>query len=168
MDIKGSLENYNNYIVRIAVIDNQIFNLKQEEIECKNSKLDGMPKPTGFTESNLENQIINRLTKIEELETEKQQLNLEISIIDKLILTLKKYIQEIINMRYKEKETIEYISDKKGRSYRAIIDIIGKAIKDMQEAYNNSLWFGKNYYITIMLQLYDICIKCLKNAKNIL
>lgn len=139
MDIKGALENYNNYCVRIAVINKQLFKLKQEEVSLKSANLDGMPKATGFTESSLENQIIEKLTKMEELETEKQQLNLEISIIDKLILTLKKNTQDIVNMRYKEKVTIEYIADKKGRTYRAITSILGKAINDMQEAYNKSL-----------------------------
>ena len=134
-DIKVLLENYNNYQVRIAIIDNEVFRLNQEVIECKSATIDGMPKPTGYDGSSLENQIINKLAKIEELEAEKKQLNLEVLIADKLILTLKKNIQDIINMRYKEKATIEYIADRKGRSYRRISFIIGQAISDMQEAY---------------------------------
>ena len=99
MNIKRALENYNNYNVRIAVIEIELFRLKQEEASLKSAKLDGMPRATGFTESSIENEIINKLTRIEELETERQQLNLEISIIDKLILTLKKNTQDIVNMK---------------------------------------------------------------------
>ena len=138
MNIKRALENYNNYNVRIAVIEIELFRLKQEEASLKSAKLDGMPRATGFTESSIENEIINKLTRIEELETERQQLNLEISIIDKLILTLKKNTQDIVNMRYKEKVTIEYIADKKGRTYRAITSILGKAISNMQEEYSKN------------------------------
>ena len=139
MNVQEVLENYNTYKARISIMEAEIQELENEIIDIKSSSLDGMPKATGFTESSLENQIIEKLTKMEELETEKQQLNLEISIIDKLILTLKKNTQDIVNMRYKEKVTIEYIADKKGRTYRAITSILGKAIADMQEAYNKSL-----------------------------
>ena len=37
MDIKGALENYNNYCVRIAVINRQLFKLKQEEVSLKSA-----------------------------------------------------------------------------------------------------------------------------------
>lgn len=139
MEVKKALENYNNYSVRIAVIDRRLFKLRQEEATLRSTKLDGMPKAQGFTVSNIENEIINKLTQIEELETERQQLLLETSIVDKLILTLKKNTQDIVNMRYKEKFAIEYIADKKGRTYRAVSSILGKAIKEMQEEYDKSL-----------------------------
>lgn len=139
MEIKEALENYNKYSVRIAVIDRKIFKLKQEEALLRSTKLDGMPKAQGFTVSNIENEIIHKLTQIEELETERQQLLLETSIVDKLILTLKKNTQDIVNMRYKEKFAIEYIADKKGRTYRAVSSILGKAIKEMQEEYDRNL-----------------------------
>lgn len=42
-------------------------------------------------------------------------------------------------MRYKEKFAIEYIADKKGRTYRAVSSILGKAVKEMQEEYDRSL-----------------------------
>lgn len=139
MEIKEALENYNNYSVRIAVIDRKIFKLRQEEATLRSTKLDGMPKSQGFTVSNIENEIIHKLTQIEELETERQQLLLETSIVDKLILILKKNMQDIVNMRYKEKFAIEYIADKKGRTYRAVSSILGKAVKEMQEEYDRNL-----------------------------
>ena len=139
MEVKKALENYNNYSVRIAVIDRKLFKLRQEEATLQSTKLDGMPKAQGFTVSNIENEIIYKLTQIEELETETQQLLLETSIVDKLILALKKNTQDIVNMRYKEKFAIEYIADKKGRTYRAVSSILGKAVKEMQEEYDRSL-----------------------------
>ena len=138
MDIKEALENYNNYNVKIAIIENDIFKLNEEVIECRSSNLDGMPKPKGYVESSFENQIVRKLDKIKELEKEKQELKLEISIIDKLITTLKKNTQEIIRMRYIEKSTIEYIADKKDRTYRAISSILSKALQEMQLQYEKS------------------------------
>ena len=141
MNVKEVLENYNVYKLRITIKEKEIDKLKNELYGLQSQKLDGMPKPKGFTTSKLEEMIIRVEGKISKKEEYINELKNNIRIIDELIKTLKRDSQNIIEMRYIQKMSIEEImdKDKKKRSYKTIQKIISKSINIMQLEYAKNM-----------------------------
>ena len=100
--------------------------------------MDGQPKAKGYTKSQLEEAIINAQERIDKKQRYIDELQNKIKIVEDLVKTLKKYNQDIIDMRFYQKISIEEIATKKDRGYVAIHKTIEKSIKEMQHEYNKS------------------------------
>lgn len=138
MKVQEVLENYNVYKVRISITEAEIEEIKNDIIDIKSANLDGMPKPKGFVESSIENQIADRQEKIEKKQRYINDLQFKIKIVEDLVKTLKKYNQDIIELRYYSKITIEEIATRQNKTYGAITKTIEKSIAKMQREYNRS------------------------------
>ena len=113
MKIQEALESYNVYKARISMVEAEIKELEDEIVEVKSANLDGMPKAKGFVESSLENQVVEKEEKIEKKKKYKEKLEQIIKITEDLVKTLKKYNQDIIEMRFYAMMSIEEIATKK-------------------------------------------------------
>lgn len=138
MEVRKILEEYNSLKVSITIAENKIFELENEILECKSANFDGMPKPTGFTSSNIENFIISKEEKIEEKKKYIEETKNKLKIVEDLVKILKNYNQEIISMRYYQKMSIEKISNIKDKSYVAIQKTIDNSIQQMQNFYDKN------------------------------
>lgn len=138
MNVQDVLENYNVYKVRISVAEAEIEEAKNEIVDLKSANLDGMPKAQGYVESSIENQIIDKQDKIDKKQRYINELKFKLKIVEDLVKTLKKYNQDIIDMRYYQKITIEEIATRKDRTYGAIQKTIDRSIAKMQREYNKS------------------------------
>lgn len=136
MNIQEVLENYNTYKFRISATEAEIQELNDEIIDIKSANIDGLPKPKGYVQSNIESQIIEKQDKIEQRERYIKKLKLKLKIVEDLVKTLKKYNQDIINMRYYQKMSIEEIAVLKSKTYGAITTTIKISIEKMQREYN--------------------------------
>lgn len=138
MNVQEVLENYNVYKLRISITSSEIQEIQAEIYDLKSANMDGLPKAKGYTKAQLEEAIINAQEKIEEKQRYKDELQNKIKIVEDLVKTLKKYNQDIIDMRFYQKISIEEIATKKDRGYVAIHKTIEKSIKEMQHEYNKS------------------------------
>lgn len=138
MKIQEVLENYNSLKVSITIVEGEIQELENEVLDCKSSNLDGMPKAKGFTSSNIENYIAEKQDKIDKKKRYIKQIETKLKIVEALVKTLKKYNQDVIEMRYFQRVSIEEIATKKGREYGAIQKTIDRSIKIMQREYNKN------------------------------
>lgn len=138
MNVQEVLENYNVYKLRISITSSEIQEIQAEIYDLKSANMDGLPKAKSYTKSQLEEAIINAQEKIEEKQRYKDELQNKIKIVEDLVKTLKKYNQDIIDMRFYQKISIEEIATKKDRGYVAIHKTIEKSIKEMQHEYNKS------------------------------
>ena len=138
MNIQETLENYNSMKARISILQAEIEKINNEIIDFQGMQLDGLPKATGFVESSLENQVIKKQERIENKERIIKELNFKIDIVEKLVRTLKKTNQDIIEMRYYMKMSIEQIATQKDRTYNTISKIIQKSITKMQKEYDQN------------------------------
>ena len=138
MNVQEVLENYNTYKARISITESEIQELENEIIDIKSANLDGMPKPKGFVSSNIENYIAEKQEKIEQKQRYIERTKTKIKIVEDLVKTLKKYNQDIIDMRYYQMLSIEEIAVKKDRGYGAIQKTIDRSIRIMQKEYNKN------------------------------
>ena len=138
MKIQEALESYNVYKARISMVEAEIKELEDEIIEVKSASLDGMPKAKGFVESSLENQVIEKEEKIEKKKKYKEKLEQIIKITEDLVKTLKKYNQDIIEMRFYAMMSIEEIAVKKDKTYGAVKKAIDRSIRILQREYDRN------------------------------
>lgn len=138
MKVQEVLENYNSLKASITIVESEIQELENDVLDCKSSNLDGMPKAKGFTSSSIENYIAEKQDKIDKKKRYIEKTKIKIKIIEDLVKTLKKYNQDIIDMRYYQMMSIEEIATKKDRGYGAIQKTIDRSIKIMQKEYNKN------------------------------
>lgn len=138
MKVQEVLENYNSLKASITIVEGEIQELENEILDCKSSNLDGMPKAKGFTSSNIENFVAEKQEKIEKKKRYIKRTETKLKIVEDLVKTLKKYNQDIIDMRYYQMMSIEEIATKKDRGYGAIQKTIDRSIKIMQKEYNKN------------------------------
>lgn len=138
MKVQEVLENYNSLKASITIVEGEIQELENEILDCKSSNLDGMPKAKGFTSSNIENFIAEKQEKIEKKRWYIKRTEIKLKIVEDLVKTLKKYNQDIIEMKYYQMMSIEEIATKKDRGYGAIQKTIDRSIKIMQREYNKN------------------------------
>lgn len=138
MKIQEVLENYNSLKLSITIVKGEIQELENEILECKSSNLDGMPKAKGFVSSNIETYIADKEEKIEKKKWYISKTENKLKIVEDLVKTLKKYNQDIIDMRYYQMMSIEEIATKKDRSYWSIQKTINKSLTEMQAEYNKN------------------------------
>ena len=138
MKVQEVLENYNSLKASITIVEGEIQELENEILDCKSSNLDGIPKAKGFTSSNIENFIAEKQEKIEKKRWYIKRTEMKLKIVDNLVKTLKKYNQDIIEMKYYQMMSIEEIATKKDRGYGAIQKTIDRSIKIMQREYNKN------------------------------
>lgn len=138
MNVQEVLEGYNSLKASISIVEGEIQELENDILECKSSNLDGMPKPKGFVSSNIENYIAEKQEKIEQKQRYIERTKTKIKIVENLVKTLKKYNQDIIDMRYYQMLSIEEIAVKKDRGYGAIQKTIDRSIRIMQKEYNKN------------------------------
>lgn len=144
MKIQEALESYNVYKARISMVEAEIKELEDEIVEVKSANLDGMPKAKGFVESSLENQVVEKEEKIEKKKKYKEKLEQIIKITEDLVKTLKKYNQDIIEMRFYAMMSIEEIAVKKDKTYGAVKKAIDRSIRILQREYDRNKklsWF---------------------------
>lgn len=138
MNVQEVLENYNVYKLRISITNSEIKEIQAEIYDLKSANMDVQPKAKGYTKSQLEEAIINAQERIDKKQRYIDELQNKIKIVEDLVKTLKKYNQDIIDMRFYQKISIEEIATKKDRGYVAIHKTIEKSIKEMQHEYNKS------------------------------
>lgn len=138
MNIQEVLENYNTYKFKISMVEAEIQDLNDEIVDIKSANLDGMPKAKGYVQSSIENQIIEKQEKIEQRERFIKKLKQKLKIVEDLVKTLKKYNQDVIDMRYYQKISIEEIAVKKIKTYGAITTTLKNSITKMQREYNKN------------------------------
>ena len=138
MKVQEVLENYNSLKASITITEGEIQELENEILDCKSSNLDGMPKPKGFVTSNIETYVAEKQEKIEQKQRYIDRTKTKIKIVEDLVKTLKKYNQDIIDMRYYQMLSIEEIAVKKDRGYGAIQKTIDRSIRFMQKEYNKN------------------------------
>lgn len=138
MKIQEALESYNVYKARISMVEAEIKELEDEIVEVKSANLDGMPKAKGFVESSLENQVVEKEEKIEKKKKYKEKLEQIIKITEDLVKTLKKYNQDIIEMRFYAMMSIEEIAVKKDKTYGAVKKAIDRSIRILQREYDRN------------------------------
>ncbi len=138
MKVQEVLENYNSLKASITIVKGEIQELENEVLDAKSSNLDGMPKAKGFTGSNIENYISEKEEKIEKKKRYIERTENKLKIVEDLVKTLKKYNQDIIDMRYCQMMSIEEIATKKDRGYGAIQKTIDRSIRIMQKEYNKN------------------------------
>ncbi len=138
MKVQEVLENYNSLKASITITEGEIQELENEILDCKSSNLDGMPKPKGFVTSNIEAYVAEKQEKIEQKQRYIDRTKTKIKIVEDLVKTLKKYNQDIIDMRYYQMLSIEEIAVKKDRGYGAIQKTIDRSIRFMQKEYNKN------------------------------
>ena len=138
MNVQEVLENYNTYKARISIMEAEIQELENEIIGIKSSSLDGMPKAKGYVQSNIENQVIEREDRISEKKRNIKNLQLKIKVVEDLVKTLKKYNQDIIELRFYSMNSIEEIAVKMNKTYGGITKTIKNSISKMQREYNKN------------------------------
>ncbi len=138
MKVQEVLENYNSLKASITIVKGEIQELENEVLDAKSANLDGMPKAKGFTGSNIENYISEKEEKIEKKKRYIERTENKLKIVEDLVKTLKKYNQDIIDMRYCQMMSIEEIATKKDRGYGAIQKTIDRSIRIMQKEYNKN------------------------------
>lgn len=138
MKVQEVLENYNSLKASITITEGEIQELENEILDCKSSNLDGMPKLKGFVTSNIEAYVAEKQEKIEQKQRYIDRTKTKIKIVEDLVKTLKKYNQDIIDMRYYQMLSIEEIAVKKDRGYGAIQKTIDRSIRFMQKEYNKN------------------------------
>ena len=138
MNVQEVLENYNTYKARISIMEAEIQELENEIIDIKSSSLDGMPKAKGYVQSNIENQVIEREDRISEKKRNIKNLQLKINVVEDLVKTLKKYNQDIIELRFYSMNSIEEIAVKMNKTYGGITKTIKNSISKMQREYNKN------------------------------
>ncbi len=138
MKVQEVLENYNSLKASISIIEGEIQELENDILDCKSSNLDGMPKPKGFVSSNIETYVAEKQEKIEQKQRYIDRTKTKLKIVEDLVKTLKKYNQDIIDMRYYQMLSIEEIAVKKDRGYGAIQKTIDRSIRFMQKEYNKN------------------------------
>ena len=138
MKVQEVLENYNSLKASISIIEGEIQELENDILDCKSSNLDGMPKPKGFVSSNIETYVAEKQEKIEQKQRYIDRTKTKLKIVEDLVKTLKKYNQDIIDMRYYQMLSIEEIAVKKDRGYGAIQKTIDRSIRIMQKEYNKN------------------------------
>ncbi len=138
INVQEVLENYNTYKFKISAMEAEIEELYDEIIDIRGANLDGLPKPTGYVQSNLEIQVIEKQTKIQQREKFVKKLKIKLKIVEDLVKTLKKYNQDVIKLRFYDMESIEEIAVKKNKTYGAITITIKNSIAKMQREYNKN------------------------------
>ncbi|MFR8144762.1 MAG: hypothetical protein ACLU84_06780 [Clostridia bacterium] len=138
MKVQEVLENYNSLKASVTITEGEIQDLENEILDCKSSNLDGMPKPKGFVSSNIETYVAEKQEKIDQKRRYINRTEIKIKIVEALVKTLKKYNQDVIEMRYYQRISIEEIATKKGREYGAIQKTIDRSIRIMQKEYNKN------------------------------
>lgn len=141
MKIQEVLENYNSLKAGISIAEGEIQELEIEVMDLKSLQLDGMPKAKDFTSSSIENYIAEKQEKIEKLKRYIEKTKIKLKIIENLVKTLKKYNQDIIEMKYYQMMSIEEIAAKKDKDYSAIQKSIKNSIRIMQENYRRNIKF---------------------------
>lgn len=138
MNVQEVLENYNTYKARISITEAEIQELENEIVDIKSAKLDGMPKAKGYVESSIENQVIEKQDKISDKKRYIKSLELKIKVVENLVKTLKKYNQDIIELRFYSMNSIEEIAVKMNKTYGGITKTIKNSIAKMQREYNKN------------------------------
>lgn len=138
MKIQEVLENYNSLKASITITEGKIQELKNEVLDCRSANLDGMPKAQGYTTSSIETYIAEKEEKINNKQRYIDKTKIKLEIVESLVKTLKKYNQDIIDMRYYQMMSIEEIAVKKDRGYGAIQKTIDRSIRIMQKEYNKN------------------------------
>lgn len=138
MKVQEVLENYNSLKASITIVEGEIQELENEVLDAKSSNLDGMPKAKGFTSSSIENYIAEKQEKINNKKWYITKTEIKLKIVEDLVKTLKKYNQDIIDMRFYQMMSIEEIATKKNRGYGAIQKTIDRSIRIMQKEYNKN------------------------------
>ena len=138
MNVQEVLENYNTYKARISITESEIQELENEIVDIKSANLDGMPKAKGYVESSIEKQVIERQDKISDKRRYIKGLELKIKVVENFVKILKKYNQDVIEMRYYQKMSIEEIAVNKNKTYDAITKAIKNSVAKMQREYNKN------------------------------
>ena len=140
--MKEELERYNDYKCQLKVSEKELRKEQNKEakISGSNFEINGDIRPKGYMSNNIENQIINKTDRIEEIEEKIADLKSRIEIIDYALKTLKNNDRIAIQMRFFDKLSYDTIantlnlSDRKAAQKKVTIAIenIEKVINDVK------------------------------------
>ena len=138
--MKEELERYNDYKCQLKVLEKELRKEQNKEakISGSNFEINGDIRPKGYMSNNIENQIINKTDRIEEIEEKIADLKLRIEIIDYALKTLKNNDRIAIQMRFFDKLSYDTIantlnlSDRKAAQKKVTI-----AIENIEKVINN-------------------------------
>ncbi len=142
MEIKGMLENYNNYKAEIKTKEYTIKKLELEEVSIggSNFAVNGDIKPKGYMGSNIEGEIIKNADKIAKLKKEIEELKSKIEMIDSYINILDDDKRRVIELRYKYNKSDLQISKIVNITKRAVNKRANIALKILQKKNNNKVY----------------------------
>ena len=138
--MKEELERYNDYKCQLNVLEKELRKEQNKEakISGSNFEINGDIRPKGYMSNNIENQIINKTDRIEEIEEKIADLKSRIEIIDYALKTLKNNDRIAIQMRFFDKLSYDTIantlnlSDRKAAQKKVTI-----AIENIEKVINN-------------------------------
>ena len=138
--MKEELERYNDYKCQLKVLEKELRKEQNKEakISGSNFEINGDIRPKGYMSNNIENQIINKTDRIEEIEEKIADLKSRIEIIDYALKTLKNNDRIAIQMRFFDKLSYDTIantlnlSDRKSAQKKVTI-----AIENIEKVINN-------------------------------
>lgn len=139
--MKEELKKYNNYKYTLKVLKRKLrieLN-KDANIGGSNFEINGYIRSTGYMSNNIENQIIKKTDKIEQIEEQIKDLEERIDIIDSLLKTLKNNDRIAIQMRFFDRLTYDTIARTLGlSSYKEAEQKIRHAILKIDKIYGNT------------------------------
>lgn len=139
--MKEELKKYNNYKYTLKVLKRKLrieLN-KDANIGGSNFEINGYIRSTGYMSNNIENQIIKKTDKIEQIEEQIKDLEERIDIIDSLLKTLKNNDRIAIQMRFFDRLTYDIIARTLGlSSYKEAEQKIRHAILKIDKIYGNT------------------------------
>ena len=111
--MKEELERYNDYKCQLKVLEKELRKEQNKEakISGSNFEINGDIRPKGYMSNNIENQIINKTDRIEEIEEKIADLKSRIEIIDCSLKTLKNNDRIAIQMRFFDKLSYDTIAN---------------------------------------------------------
>ena len=111
--MKEELERYNDYKCQLKVLEKELRKEQNKEakISGSNFEINGDIRPKGYMSNNIENQIINKTDRIEEIEEKIADLKSRIEIIDYALKTLKNNDRIAIQMRFFDKLSYDTIAN---------------------------------------------------------
>lgn len=138
--MKEELERYNDYKCQLKVLEKELRKEQNKEakISGSNFEINGDIRPKGYMSNNIENQIINKTDRIEEIEEKIADLKSRVEIIDYALKTLKNNDRIAIQMRFFDKLSYDTIANTLNLSDRkAAQKKVSIAIVNIEKVINN-------------------------------
>ncbi|MDF2884651.1 MAG: hypothetical protein K0R54_5220 [Clostridiaceae bacterium] len=130
------LYNYKNTLVEIKNINLEIESLKLDYTGCSGISYEEKSAPTNKFNSAIENEVISKEKRIEQLEVIKKNKLIIVNKIDNALEILDARLLEIIKLRYFEKRSNRYIAEKLNLTEEWISKLKSDTINQLSDLIN--------------------------------